>query len=65
MYNIRRKPVEAEISISELEVQLFKLQTRMIQVGMLKGLTHPDTVKCRQELDVVINNVQRLKLKFQ
>lgn len=49
------------LSLLELEDKMFNLQARMINIGIVKGLTHPDTVKCSQELDVIINNLQNMK----
>jgi len=55
--------VETELlSVAELEDRMVRLQTQMIDVGMVKGLSHPDTVRCSQELDVVIHHIQMLKL---
>ncbi|WP_275579656.1 aspartyl-phosphate phosphatase Spo0E family protein [Lysinibacillus composti] len=42
----------------ELEKKFHSLQKRMISFGMRKGFTHPDTIKCSKELDVVINQIQ-------
>ncbi|MGE7667417.1 aspartyl-phosphate phosphatase Spo0E family protein [Ureibacillus composti] len=55
--------VEGDFSISDLEDIIFNLQARMINLGMIKGLTHPETIKCSQELDTVLNNLQSIKSK--
>lgn len=51
------------ISLLDLEEAIVTLQNRMIDIGLSKGLTHPDTVKCSQELDVVLNHFQQMNLK--
>ncbi len=51
------------ISLLELEDAIVTLQSRMIDIGLSKGLTHPDTVKCSQELDVVLNHFQQMNAK--
>lgn len=48
------------ISLTDLECEIETLQNRMIDIGLSKGLTHPDTVKCSQELDVVLNYFQQI-----
>lgn len=44
----------------EIESRFLQLQTMMIDVGTVKGLAHPDTVKYSQELDVLINHIQKI-----
>ena len=51
-----------ELSLEELEEQIYIFRTRMIDTGKLKGLGHPDTIKCSQELDILLNKYQVLKL---
>ncbi|HWL11615.1 MAG TPA: aspartyl-phosphate phosphatase Spo0E family protein [Ureibacillus sp.] len=51
------------ISLLELEDTIVNLQTRMIDIGLSKGLTHPETVKCSQELDLVLNQFQSMNSK--
>ena len=51
---------KAAISLLDLEHEIVTLQNRMIDIGLSKGLTHPDTVKCSQELDVVLNCFQQI-----
>lgn len=50
-----------DLSIIELEEKIFSLQTHMIAVGIVKGLAHPDTIECSQELDILMN--KHLKIK--
>ncbi|BDH61253.1 hypothetical protein MTP04_13830 [Lysinibacillus sp. PLM2] len=45
-------------SIIELEKKIYSVQARMIEIGISKGLTHPDTVKCSQELDHLLNDFE-------
>lgn len=52
------------ISLLDLEDTIVALQNRMIDIGLSKGLTHPDTVRCSQELDIVLNHFQRLNAKL-
>lgn len=47
--------------IKYLERQVETLRERMVQNGLSKGLTHPDTVEVSQELDKVLNKLQTLK----
>ncbi|TSI07380.1 aspartyl-phosphate phosphatase Spo0E family protein [Lysinibacillus sp. BW-2-10] len=44
----------------EIETEILKLQERMIDVVLLKGLTHPETIKYSQELDVMMNYFQNI-----
>ncbi|RUL48791.1 aspartyl-phosphate phosphatase Spo0E family protein [Lysinibacillus antri] len=44
----------------EIESKFHQLQTMMIDVGMVKGLAHPETVKYSQELDMLINHIQKI-----
>ena len=50
-----------DVSLIELEEKIFSLQTHMIAVGIVKGLAHPDTIECSQELDILMN--KHLKIK--
>ncbi|RUL47452.1 aspartyl-phosphate phosphatase Spo0E family protein [Lysinibacillus antri] len=45
-----------------MKSKYFKLQAQMINVGIVKGLTHPETIKCSQELDMLINQFQKINL---
>jgi len=51
------------LSLKELEYRIDAVRTRMIVVGKLKGLGHPDTIKSSQELDVLLNEYQKIKAK--
>lgn len=51
------------LSLEELEYQIDTLRTRMITVGILKGLIHPDTIKLSQELDILLNKYQKMTSK--
>lgn len=51
------------LALLELEDKMIHLQELMIDTGILKGLTHPDTIKCSQELDGVMNDFHTIKLK--
>lgn len=54
--------VEECITDCEMKSRYFKLQEQMINVGIVKGLTHPETIKYSQELDVLINQFQQMSL---
>ncbi|MFC7686483.1 Spo0E family sporulation regulatory protein-aspartic acid phosphatase [Ureibacillus sp. GCM10028918] len=51
------------ITLLDLEDAIATLQNRMIDIGLSKGLTHPDTVKCSQELDIVLNHFQQINAR--
>jgi len=51
------------LSPEELEYQIDTLRTHMINIGILKGLTHPETVKLSQELDILLNQHQKMTSK--
>jgi len=51
------------LSLEELEYQIDTLRTHMINVGILKGLTHPETIKLSQELDILLNQYQKVASK--
>nr|WP_226035272.1 aspartyl-phosphate phosphatase Spo0E family protein [Aquibacillus saliphilus] len=44
-----------------LELFIFLLKNQMVYIGKLKGLSHPDTVKCSQRLDYILNRYQYVK----
>ena len=52
-----------DVTIIELEGKILILQTQMIALGNSKGLTNPETIKCSQELDTLLNKHQKIKLK--
>lgn len=57
----RRLFVKLEnVSLVDLEKKIFFLQSRLIDIGIVNGLTHPETLKCSQELDVLITQFQIL-----
>ncbi len=39
--------VEECLTDFEMKSKYFKLQAQMINVGIVKGLTHPETIKCQ------------------
>ena len=49
------------VSLKELEDNIAVLRTRMIDTVKVKGFTHPDTIRCSQELDCLLNKYQKLK----
>lgn len=51
----------ATLSIEGLENEMSILKSKMISNGLSKGLTHPDTIKYSQELDLVINAYIKMK----
>ncbi|MBM7609114.1 hypothetical protein JOD29_002380 [Lysinibacillus composti] len=52
-----------ELSLLGLKHQFMKMQARMINLGTQKGLSHPDTIQCSQELDRILNTLYQIKLK--
>jgi stage 0 sporulation regulatory protein len=51
------------LSLEGLEYQIYTLRTRMITIGNLKGLTHPETIKLSQELDILLNQHRKVTPK--
>ena len=49
--------------ITQVEFKIDLLRKRMITTAQLKGLKHPDTIKCSQELDIFLNKYQQIKTK--
>ena len=47
-------------SIKDLENEINILRNRMIDTVMSKGITHPDSIICSQELDVLLNKHQKI-----
>ncbi|MED1201971.1 aspartyl-phosphate phosphatase Spo0E family protein [Heyndrickxia acidicola] len=45
-----------------LRNQISQLRSEMIMVGQKKGLSHPETIECSQELDKLIIKFERLIL---
>ncbi|MFJ8236378.1 aspartyl-phosphate phosphatase Spo0E family protein [Ureibacillus sp. NPDC094379] len=52
-----------DLSLLDLENAFLKLQARMINLGIQKGLSHPETIQCSQELDRILNTIHQMKLK--
>lgn len=52
------------LSFEELEYKMEVLKTCMITTGKLKGLSHPDTIKLSQELDVIMHKRYGTELKI-
>jgi stage 0 sporulation regulatory protein len=50
------------ISLKELEDKIAVLRNRMIDTVKIKGFTHPDSIRCSQELDCLLNKYQKAKL---
>lgn len=51
----------SDVDDIDFKDQYFKLQSRMIHIGLSKGLTHPETIKYSQQLDMVMNTFQKIK----
>ncbi|MGE6611889.1 Spo0E family sporulation regulatory protein-aspartic acid phosphatase [Peribacillus sp. NPDC076916] len=51
------------LSLNELNCKIDYLRTHLIEIGMLQGLSHPETVKSSQELDKLLYQFQRNILK--
>ncbi|KAA9013565.1 aspartyl-phosphate phosphatase Spo0E family protein [Niallia endozanthoxylica] len=51
------------LSLKDLEYQIDTLRTQMINIGIMKGLTHPETIKLSQELDILLNQHQKAASK--
>ncbi|MDM5213185.1 aspartyl-phosphate phosphatase Spo0E family protein [Peribacillus sp. NJ4] len=47
--------------LSEIETKINYLKGRLIVIGMLKGLSHSDTIKTSQELDEWLYKYQIIK----
>ncbi|WP_088104055.1 aspartyl-phosphate phosphatase Spo0E family protein [Halalkalibacter urbisdiaboli] len=45
----------------QLESKITYLRLKLISTGQMKGLNHPDTIKCSQELDHILNEYERVK----
>ncbi|RSL32877.1 aspartyl-phosphate phosphatase Spo0E family protein [Salibacterium salarium] len=50
-----------EIEKNKLEHKIKTLRIRMVYNGQSKGLTHPDTIKYSQELDVYLNQYYHIQ----
>ncbi|MDN7242292.1 aspartyl-phosphate phosphatase Spo0E family protein [Planococcus sp. N028] len=51
---------ESKFLIS-LKIKIDSLREKLIAVGLLKGLSHPDTIKISQELDEWLDRYQNFK----
>ena len=51
------------ISLEELEYRIDLVRIYMIEIASLYGFTHPDTIKCSQELDILLNKYLKVNLK--
>ncbi|MDG5785903.1 aspartyl-phosphate phosphatase Spo0E family protein [Evansella sp. AB-P1] len=51
--------MEKEYLKIELEYKIETFRICMIFLAQSKGFNHPDTIKCSQELDVLLNKYQR------
>lgn len=49
------------LSLKHLETSICYLRTHMITIGISKGLTHSDTIKYSQKLDILLNEYQKIK----
>jgi stage 0 sporulation regulatory protein len=47
---------------SKILMEIDSLRIYLINMGKTKGLTHPDTIKISQELDLLINKCQHTKV---
>jgi stage 0 sporulation regulatory protein len=44
----------------DLKIQINNLRNKMILIGKEKGLSHPETLKCSEQLDKLIYKLQKL-----
>jgi len=49
------------LSLKHLETSICYLRAQMITIGISKGLTHSDTIKYSQKLDILLNEYQKIK----
>ncbi|MFJ8236304.1 aspartyl-phosphate phosphatase Spo0E family protein [Ureibacillus sp. NPDC094379] len=51
-----------DIDSKDLELinRIVELKVRLIEVGTLKGFNHVETITCSQELDMLLNNLQKI-----
>ncbi|CAM5198837.1 hypothetical protein UACE39S_02903 [Ureibacillus acetophenoni] len=45
----------------EVQLKIEEIRYQMIHTGQLKGLAHPDTIKLSQELDLLMNEYQKIQ----
>lgn len=48
----------------EVQFKIEEIRNQMIDAGLLKGLTHPDTIKISQELDLLMNEYQKIQTEM-
>lgn len=50
------------ISVEDLKLieQIVEARSRLIEIGTLKGLNHPETIKCSEELDQLLSNFRKI-----
>lgn len=46
---------------TSLDLKIETLREHMVHLAQKKGLSHPDTIKCSQELDHILNEHNKLK----
>lgn len=51
-----------DITFKSIVFEMNALRIYLINIGKTKGLTHPDTIKISQELDLLINKYQHSKV---
>lgn len=51
--------MENSNSTNELLIEINMLRNNLILIGRLKGLSHPETLRCSQELDDLIYKFQK------
>ncbi|OIJ12031.1 hypothetical protein BKP37_14730 [Anaerobacillus alkalilacustris] len=54
--------MKIELLKSKLEMKINSLRALMVSTAQLKGFTHPDTIKCSQELDVCLNEYHNITI---
>ncbi|TXC89462.1 aspartyl-phosphate phosphatase Spo0E family protein [Metabacillus litoralis] len=53
--------MKIELPIYKLEAEISLLRMEMISTAEHKGIEHPETIKCSQALDVLLNRYQKIK----
>jgi stage 0 sporulation regulatory protein len=49
------------LPLRKLQQEIANKRNEMVQLGMSKGLSHPETVKVSQELDELLNKLAKHK----
>ncbi|HWK21987.1 MAG TPA: aspartyl-phosphate phosphatase Spo0E family protein [Ureibacillus sp.] len=52
------------LTLEEMQSKIEVLRSQMITIGQLKGLTHHNTIKISQELDVLLNEYQKKQIEM-